>query len=108
MKKFDIISFVAIIVAFIGLVLLKVTGMTGHIVISLIALAVMVACTVAGKKNWKKPGLEIGYRALYLIALVTGIVMVAANLAGAISIVHKVAAGAFVIAYIANFVVSKK
>ena len=104
MKKLKLISFVAIILAIIGLALLKVTGMTGHIVISVIALLIMVVCAVLEKKNWKKPALEIIYRLAYLIALITGIVMVASELSGAVSIVHKVAAGAFAALYIVSIV----
>lgn len=108
MKKLNLISFIAIVLSFVGLVLLRVTGMTGHIIISLVALAIMVACTVTGKNNRKKPALEIGYRALYFIALVTGFVMVIAKVVGTIAIVHKAAAILFVIAYIVNFVISSK
>ena len=49
--------------------MLRVTGLTGHIVISVIALAIMVACVVLGRKDWKNPPLEIAYRAFYLVAL---------------------------------------
>ena len=108
MKKLNIISFIAIILSFIGLALLRVTGMTGHIVISIIALIIMIICVALGKKSWKNPALEIVYRVFYLIALITGIVMVAASISGAVSIVHKIAAVIFVILYIVNFVLSKK
>ena len=107
MKKLNLVSFIAILAAFLGLVLLRVTGMTGHIVISLVALAIMLYCTFATKKNWKVPGLEIGYRGLYFIALATGFVMVIAKIGGVISIVHKVAAALFLVAYVVNFVKSK-
>lgn len=108
MKKLNIISFIAILLSFIGLALLKVTGMTGHIVISIIALIIMVICAILGKKTWKKPALEIVYRLFYLIALITGIVMVAGGVVGAVSVVHKIAAVLFIILFIVNFVVSKK
>ena len=107
MKKFDLISFVAIIACTIGLVLLKVTGLTGHIAISVIALAIMVACVVKGKKDWKNPKLEIAYRAFYLITLITGIVMVATNLTGVVAIVHKAACAVFAVIFVVNFIKSK-
>ena len=104
MKKFDLISFVAIIACAIGLVLLKVTGLTGHIVISVVALAIMVACVVLGKKDWKNPKLEIAYRAFYLVALVTGAVMVATKTAGVVAIVHKAAWAIFAVLFVVNFI----
>lgn len=108
MKKGNLIVFAAIVLSFIGLVLLKVTGMTGHIVISIAALAVMVVFTILGRKNWKLPVLEIGYRLAYLIALITGIVMIQARVFGAVSIVHKVSAGLFAVLYVVNFFLTAK
>ena len=108
MKKLNIISFIAVIVSLIGLALLRLTGMPAHIVISVIALAVMVICAIADRKNWKNPALEIVYRAFYLITLITGIVMVAAAISSAIGIVHKIAAAAFAVLFIVNFFLPKK
>lgn len=108
MKKLNLISFVAIVLSIIGLVLLKVTGMTGHIVISVAALAIMVACAILDRKNWKLPALEIAYRAAYLVALITGIVMIQAHIFGAVSIAHKAAAAVFAVLYIANFFLTIK
>ncbi len=105
MKKMNLISFIAIVLAIVGLALLRVTGMTVHIIISLLALAVMVFCAVKGKKYWKKPALEIGYRAAFLVALLTGIVMLAAHLSDAVSIIHKIFAAVFAVLYLINFVV---
>ena len=106
MKKLNLISFIVMILAIIGLALLKCTGIVAHIIISVVALAVMVACVILGKKDWKVPALEILYRAFYLIALITGIVMQAADITGAVSIVHKIAAGLFAVLVIVNFIVS--
>ena len=79
---------------FIGalLFLLRATGMTAHIAISVIGLLVLVAYTILAKKDWKIPALEIIMRAFYGIALITGIVIM--NIYGivALSITHKVSA----------------
>lgn len=104
MKKLDLFSFIAIIAATAGLALLRYTGIVAHVVISAIALIVMVVCAVVGKKDWKTPELEIAYRAFFLIALVTGIVMAASGKAGAIAIAHKTAWGIFAASFIVNFV----
>lgn len=108
MKKLDIISFFAIVIAIIGLVLLKITGMTGHIVISIIALLIMVVCTILGRKDWKVPILEILYRLFYLVALITGIVMIQAHIFGPVSIIHKASAAIFAAIYIINFILKIK
>lgn len=107
MKKLNTISFIAILASFVGLVLLSVTGLKAHIAISVIALLVMLVCTVKGKKYWKKPALEVLYRVAYLITLITGIVMVANHVTGAASIAHKVFAVVFILIYVINFFVSK-
>ena len=106
MKKFNIISFIAIILSFIGLALLKLTGMPIHIVISVMALVIMIICAVLDKKNWKISALEILYRVAYLITLITGILMIVLKLLGAVSIAHKVFAVIFVILFIVNFIFS--
>ena len=108
MKRVNIISFIAILLSFVGLCLLRFTGMTAHIIISVIALAVMIICTVADRKNWKIPALEIAYRAAYFITLISGVVMVTASVPAFVGIVHKIIAAVFVILYIVTFAVSKK
>ena len=108
MKKLNVISFIAVLLSFVGLVLLRFTKMPAHIAISGVALIIMIVCTVLGRKSWKAAGLEITYRAAYLIALVTGILMVAAGLSGTISIVHKIAAAVFAALYIVSFIVNAK
>ena len=108
MRKLNTISFIAILASFVGLVLLSVTGLKAHIAISVIALLIMLVCTVKGKKYWKKPALEVFYRIAYLITLVTGAVMVANHVAGGVSIAHKVFAAVFILIYVINFFVSKK
>ena len=86
------------------LFLLRATGLTAHIVISVIGLFVLVAYTVLTKKEWKIPALEIATRVLYGIALITGIVIM--NVAGltALAVIHKICAALFVVMLVALFV----
>ena len=103
MKK-DLIFAPALLLVGVALFLLRFTGLTAHIIISVIGLAGLVAYAVLTKKEWKLPALEIGMRVLYAIALITGIVVM--NVAGlvALAVIHKVAAALFVVALIALFV----
>ena len=102
MKK-DLIFAPILLVVGILLALLKVTGMTAHIALSVIGVAVLVAYTILTKKAWKIPALEIGMRASYGIALITGIILKIAYVA-VIGIFHKIFAVLFVVALIATLV----
>ena len=77
------------------LFLLRATGMSAHIAISVIGILVLVAYTVLTKKDWKKPALEILMRAFYGIALITGIVIMNVHGIAALSIIHKASAVLF-------------
>ena len=94
MKKDLIFAPVLLLVA-VALFLLRFTGMSVHIVISVIGALVLVAYTVLTKKEWKIPALEIIMRAFYGIALISGVVVM--NVSGiiALSIIHKVSAVLF-------------
>ena len=78
-----------------ALFLLRFTGMTVHIAISVVGVLVLAVYTVLTKKEWKIPALEIVMRAFYGIALITGIVIM--NIGGivALAVIHKVSAGLF-------------
>ena len=102
MKK-DIIFAPAMLVVGILLFLLRATGMTAHIVISVIGILVLAVYTSATRKTWKTPALEILMRAFYGIALITGAVVLATH-AAALAVVHKVCAALFVILLIVLFV----
>lgn len=109
MKK-DLIFAPILFVIGVLLGLLKVTGMTAHIVISVVGAVALVAYTVLTKKEWKIPALEIGMRASYGIALITGIVLKIKYFA-IIGIFHKIFAGLFLVALIVLFLqklISKK
>ena len=95
MKK-DLIFAPAMLLVGVLLFLLKATGMTAHIVVSLVGFLVLLAYTVLTKKTWKIPALEIVMRACYGIALISGIVIKNVHGIAALSVVHKVSAVLFV------------
>ena len=105
MKK-DLIFAPAMLVIGILLFLLKATGMTAHIIISVIGVLALVAYTVLTKKDWKIPALEIIMRAFYGIALITGIVVMNVHGIAALALVHKVSAVLF-LALLVVLLVSK-
>ena len=102
MKKTVLLSVLIPVVAVL-LFLLKATGLTVHIALSVVGLGLLVAYTVATKKEWKTPVLEILMRAFYGIALVSGIAVKATELA-ALAILHKASAVLFVVLLIVLFV----
>ena len=102
MKK-DLIFAPVLLVIGIVLGLLKVTGMTAHIIVSVIGVVALVAYTVLTKKSWKIPALEIGMRVSYGLALISGIVLKIAYIA-VLGILHKIFATLFVVALVALIV----
>ena len=103
MKK-DLIFAPILLVIGILLFLLRATGMTAHIAISVIGIVVMIAYTVLAKKSWKIPALEIIMRACYGIALITGIVIMNVHGIAALAIVHKLCAALFLVLLVVLFV----
>ena len=103
MKKDLIFTPVMLIIGAL-LFLLKTTGMTAHIALSVIGVLVLIAYAVATKKDWKLPALEIIMRAFYGIALITGIVIM--NISGivALAVIHKASAMLFLALLIVLFV----
>ena len=79
------------------LFLLRTTGLTAHIVVSVLGLAIMIPFTVKTKTEWTKAPLEVLMRVMYLIAIVTGGVMMKVHGVAAVGIVHKVCAVLFVL-----------
>ena len=96
MKKDSIFAPIMMLIG-IMLFLLKTTGMTAHIVISVIGVSTLIAYTVLTKKEWKIPALEIIMRAFYGIALITGIVIMNVKDIIAITIIHKASAALFMV-----------
>ena len=74
MKK-DLIFAPILLLIGVALCLLRLTGMTAHIVVSVVGVVALVVYTVLAKKKWKLPALEIIMRAFYGIALISGVVM---------------------------------
>jgi hypothetical protein len=96
MKK-DLVFAPILLILGLSLFLLRFTGMTAHIVISVIGVLALIAYTVLTKKEWKIPALEIIMRVFYGIALITGIVILNVHGIAALAIVHKVSAALFLL-----------
>ena len=94
MKK-DLIFAPIMLLIGVLLFLLRATGMTAHIVISVIGVLALIAYTVLTKKEWKIPALEILMRAFYGVALITGIVIINVHGIVALAVIHKVSAVLF-------------
>ena len=94
------------------LFLLRVTGLTAHIVISVVGIVALAAYTAATKKEWKIPALEIVMRLCYGIALISGVVVMNVSGIAALAIVHKVSAALFaallVVLFVHKLAVNKK
>ena len=96
MKK-DLFFSIPLILIAVLLFLLRMTGMTAHIIVSVIGLALLIVYTIVTKKDWKLPPFEIVMRVFYGIALVSGIILMNVHSIVALSIVHKVCAALFVV-----------
>ena len=94
MKK-DLIFAPVMLLVGAALFLLRFTGMSAHIAISVIGILVLAVYTVLTKKEWKIPALEIIMRAFYGIALISGVVIMNIHGIAALAIVHKVSAVLF-------------
>ncbi len=94
MKK-DLIFAPIMLLIGILLFLLRATGMTAHIAISVLGVLALIVYTVLTKKDWKIPALEVIMRAFYGVALITGIVIMNVHGIAALSIIHKASAVLF-------------
>lgn len=94
MKK-DLIFTPAMLIIGALLFMLRATGMTAHIAVSVVGILVLIAYTALTKKDWKIPALEIIMRVFYGIALITGIVIMNVHGIAALSIIHKASAVLF-------------
>ena len=103
MKK-DFIFAPAMLLIGALLFLLRATGMTAHIVISVIGVLVLIAYAVLTKKDWKIPALEIIMRVFYGIALITGIVIKNVGGIAVLPIIHKASAALFAVLLIVLFI----
>ena len=96
MKK-KLLFLIPMIIVAVLLFMLRATGMTAHIAVSVVGLVLLIAYTVATKKEWKNSALEILQRVCYGIALITGVVLMNVHGIAAVSIIHKISAVLFVI-----------
>lgn len=96
MKK-NILFLIPMLLVVVALFLLRATGMKVHIAVSVIGLVLLVAYTIATKKEWKKPALEILQRVCYGIALITGVVLMNVHGVAVVSVIHKISAVLFVV-----------
>ena len=96
MKKNALFLIPMIIVAVL-LFMLRATGMTAHIALSVVGLVLLIAYTLLAKKEWTNPALEILSRVCYGIALITGVVLMNVHGIVAVSIIHKISAVLFAI-----------
>ena len=94
MKK-NLMFVIPMVIVAILLFMLRATGMAVHIAVSVIGLALLIGYTLATKKDWKCPALEIIQRVCYGVALITGVVLMNVHGIAAISIVHKISAALF-------------
>ena len=99
MKK-NLLFLIPMIIAMVLLFMLRATGMKAHIAVSVIGLVLLIAYTIATKKEWKKPALEILYRVCYGIALITGVLLMNVHGIAAVSVIHKISAVLFVVLWI--------
>ena len=99
MKK-KLLFLIPMIIAMVLLFMLRATGMKAHIAVSVIGLVLLIAYTIATKKEWKKPALEILYRVCYGIALITGALLMNVHGIAAVSVIHKISAVLFVVLWI--------
>ena len=96
MKK-NILFLIPMIIVAILLFMLGATGMRVHIAVSVVGLVLLVAYTVATKKEWKCPVCEVLERVFYAVALITGVVLINVQGVAIIPIIHKLSAALFVL-----------
>ena len=94
MKK-KLLFLIPMIIAMVLLFMLRATGMKVHIAVSVIGLVLLIAYTIATKKEWKKPALEILCRVCYGIALITGALLMNVHGIAVVSGMHKISAVLF-------------
>ena len=103
MKK-DLIFTPILLLIGVLLFLLRVTGMTAHICISVAGVLVLAVYTATTIKTWKIPALEVLMRAFYGIALISGVVVMNVRKIAALGIVHKLSGALFVVLLLVLFV----
>ena len=100
-NRFFLLSMIAVSLL---LFLLRMTGLTAHIVVSVLGLAVMIPISLKTKSEWTKPALEIFMRAMYFVAIITGGALMKVHGVAALAMVHKIGAAVFVVLLLALYV----
>lgn len=85
------------------LCVLRMTGLTAHIVVSVVGLAIMVPISIATRKEWKIPAPEVIMRVMYFVAIVTGGALMKVHGVAALGIVHKIGAAVFMVLLLALY-----
>ena len=96
MKK-NLLFLIPMVIVAVLLFMLRTTGMTAHIAVSVVGLVILVAYALSTKKTWKCPALEIIHRVFYAVALITGVVLMNVHGIAAVSIIHKISAALFTV-----------
>ena len=96
MKK-NLLFVIPMIIVAVLLFMLRATGMTAHIIVSVIGLALLIAYAVTTKKEWKIPALEVLERVFYAVALITGVVLLNVHGVAAIAVIHRISAVLFTV-----------
>ena len=99
MKK-NLLFLSPMVIVAVLLFMLRATGMTAHIAVSVVGLVILVAYALSTKKTWKCPALEIIHRVFYAVALITGVVLMNVHGIAAVSIIHKISATLFAVVLI--------
>ncbi len=95
--KNNLLFVIPMILVAVLLFMLRATGMKVHIAVSVVGLLILASYTIATKKEWRNPVLEILQRGFYAIALITGVVLMNVHGVAVVSIVHKISAVLFAI-----------
>ena len=104
MKK-DFIFAPALLLIGVLLCLLSWTGMPVHIVLSVVGALALGAYSVLTRKEWKILALEIGMRACYGVALITGIIVINVQGVAPLAIIHRVFCILFLVSLAALIVI---
>lgn len=95
----NLLFFIPLVVIATLLSMLKTTGMTAHIAISVIGLVLLVVYALTTKKTWKCPALEVLHRVFYAVALITGVVIMNVSGIAAVTLVHRISATLFTVLF---------
>ncbi|MDO4733543.1 MAG: hypothetical protein Q4B50_08550 [Bacillota bacterium] len=96
--------FILMLVITALLFLLRLTGMTAHIILSVVGILALVAAAVLSRKEWKKPVWEILLRVLFALAVISGILIMNVSGVPALSIIHKASAALFALLLLVLYV----